>query len=59
MYKVTELHLTLKKIDAATYFKRVYGITFQAFLAFQVKEKIPTDRLIVSDEAVRVLDVKE
>lgn len=59
MYKVFELKLVLKKIDVATYFRKISGITFQRMLIFEIKENVPTDRLIVSDEAVRVLDVRE
>lgn len=59
MYKVFELKLSLRKIDVATYLRKVGGITFQRMLIFEINENVPTDHLIVSDEAVRVLDVRE
>jgi hypothetical protein len=59
MDKVFELKLALKKLDVATYFRKISGITFQRMLVFQVREDIATDRLIVSEEAVRVLDLRE
>lgn len=57
MLNVTELTVVLKKIGIATYAKRISGITFKSILIFQTQEKIATDRLLISDEGVRVLSI--
>lgn len=59
MQEVTELRISLKKIGTATYVAQKAGIGFKRMLIFQTTVMIPTDRLLVSDEAVRVLDSRE
>jgi hypothetical protein len=49
----------VRRIGFATYSKESGGITFRRFVIFQTTEEIATDRLLVSDEAVRVLDGRE
>jgi hypothetical protein len=59
MQNVTELSIGIRRIDFATYTKERGGITFRRFVIFQTSEEVATDRLLVSDEAVRVLDRRE
>lgn len=59
MQEVTELRLSLKRIGTATYVAQRAGIGFKRMLIFQTTVTVPTDRLLVSDEAVRVLDSRE
>ncbi len=56
---ITELKMVLTKIGSASYRREIGGIIFARFVIFQLKEIVATDRLFVSDEAVRVLDRKE
>jgi hypothetical protein len=56
---VTELKMALTKMEIASYRREKSGITFARFVLFQLKELVATDRLVVSDEAVKVLDRKE
>jgi len=51
--------MVLTKIGSATYRRETSGITFARFVIFQLSEIVATDRLFVSDEAVKVLDRKE
>ncbi|MDA4128222.1 MAG: hypothetical protein OK422_01960 [Thaumarchaeota archaeon] len=59
MLKVTELSIVLKRIGLASYANERDGITFRRFVLFQLNEKVATDRLLVTDEAVRVLNKRE
>ncbi len=59
MQAVTELSVSLKKIVMATYVTYKAGIAFKRMLIFQTTIRVPTDRLLVSEEAVRVLDSRE
>ncbi len=59
MQTVTELRMSLTKIESASYRKEKSGITFARFILFQLSEIVATDRLVVSNEAVKVLDRKE
>jgi hypothetical protein len=56
---VVELTLGLTKITSATYTLQKLGITFKRSLLFKTTVRISTDRLLVSSEAVRVLDRRE
>jgi len=51
--------MALTKMEIASYRREKSGITFARFVLFQLKELVATDRLVVSDEAVKVLDRKE
>lgn len=53
---VTELTVSLKRIGTASYVTQRSGVAFQRMLAFQTTETVRTDRLLVSGEAVRVLN---
>lgn len=57
--EITELHISLKRIGTATYVAERAGIGFKRMLIFQTTIMISTDRLLVSDEAVRVLNRRE
>ncbi len=59
MLSVTELSIEIKRIGFASFREQSAGITFHRLVSFQLKEKIATDRLVVSEEAVRVLDRRE
>ena len=59
MQEIVELSLGLKKISTATYVTTRSGITFTRTLMFMTTVKVSTDKLLVSDEAVRVLDRRE
>lgn len=56
---VVELSIGLKRIGMATYAKQEAGIVFKRILIFETTVNVLTDRLLVSEEAVRVLDVRE
>ncbi len=49
----------LKKIGTATYVKEQSGIIFKRVVIVQTTVRVATDRLLVSDEGVRVLDRRE
>jgi len=56
---VVELTVGLTKITSATYTLQKLGISFRRTLLYRTTVSISTDRLIVSDEAVRVLNRRE
>jgi hypothetical protein len=59
LQEVVELSFGLKKIGSATYAMEKSGITFPRTLLFVTTVKVSTDRLLVSEEAVRVLNRRE
>ncbi len=59
MKEVTELTVNLRRFGTATYVREKSGVAFHRFLLFETRERVRTDRLLVSDEAVRVLDNRE
>jgi len=52
---IVELNVGLKRIGMATYTKEKAGIVFKRMLIFQTTISVATDKLLVSEEAVRVL----
>jgi hypothetical protein len=56
---VVELKLGVTRITSATYTLQRLGITFRRSLLFKTTVCVSTDRLLVSSEAVRVLDRRE
>jgi len=56
---ISELRIAVKRLGTATYVTRKGGIGFKSMLIFQTTVRVSTDRLLVSDEAVRVLDARE
>lgn len=59
MKEITELCVVVRRIWTTSYVARESGIGFQRMLAFEAMERVTTDRLLVSEEAVRALDLKE
>lgn len=59
LQEVVELSFGLKRISSATYLTQKSGISFARTLLFVTTVKVSTDKLLVSDEAVRVLDRRE
>jgi hypothetical protein len=53
------LSFGLKRISSATYITQKSGISFARILVFTTIVKVRTDRLLLSDEAVRVLNQRE
>jgi len=51
-----KLKLTLRKLHTSQQKAVVLGLTFARFTLHQRTEDVTTDRLLVSEEAVRVLD---
>ncbi|MDG7008835.1 MAG: hypothetical protein JRN06_11490 [Nitrososphaerota archaeon] len=56
---MVELTVELTRMTSATYTLQKMGITFKRTLLFRTTVRISTDRLLVSDEAVRVLNSRE
>jgi hypothetical protein len=59
LQEVVELSFGLKRIGSATYITQRLGISFASMLVFTTIVKVSTDRLLLSDEAVRVLNHRE
>ena len=59
MQDVVELTVGLTRLTSATYTLQRMGITFRRTLLFRTTLRVSTDRLLVSSEAVRVLDRRE
>jgi hypothetical protein len=59
LQEVVELSFGLKKISSATYITQRSGISFARMLLFTTIVKVSTDKLLLSDEAVRVLNDRE
>jgi hypothetical protein len=59
LLEVVELTMGLKKIGTATLATEQSGIVFKRVVIVQTMVRVATDRLLVSDEGVRVLDRRE
>ena len=59
MQDVVELTVGLTKIGSATYVLQRSGISFKRMLLYMTTVNVSTDKLLVSEEAVRVLDRRE
>jgi len=59
LQEVVELSFGLKRISSATYYTQRSGISFARMLLFTTIVKVSTDKLMLSDEAVRVLNQRE
>ena len=59
MQDVVELTVGLTRITSATYTLERLGISFKRTVLFVTTVKVSTDRLLLSEEAVRVLDRRE
>jgi hypothetical protein len=58
MQELVRLKLSLRKLHTSEMKSEVFGLTFARFTLYQRTEDVTTDRLLVSDEAVRVLDTR-
>jgi hypothetical protein len=59
MKEIKELRVTVSKIESLMLDKLLFGLTFHVVLLTKRSEQVVTDRLIVSDEGVRVLNLRE
>jgi hypothetical protein len=59
MKEIMELRVTVSKIESLMFDKLHFGLTFHAMLLTKRSEQVATDRLLVSDEGVRVLNLRE
>ena len=57
MQEVVELKFTVSKIDNVMRNERVLGLTFCGMVLTKKSQDVVTDRLLVSEEGVRVLDI--
>jgi len=58
MQQVVELRFTVSKIDSVTRNESVLGLTFCGMVLTKKSQDVVTDRLLVSEEGVRVLDIR-
>ena len=58
MQEIVRLKLSLRKLHTSQRQSEVLGFTFTRFTLHQGTEDVTTDHLLVSDEAVRVLDTQ-
>lgn len=54
--KMVELKLTVEKVQTAVAEHRRSGLRFVRMVSFTVTETITTDRMLITDEAVRCLN---
>ena len=58
MQEVVELKFTVSRIDNVMKNESVLGLVFCDMVLTKKSEHVVTDRLIISEEGVRVLDVR-
>jgi hypothetical protein len=58
MQEVIELKFTVSRIDNEMQNERILGLTFCGMVLTKKSQDVVTDRLLVSEEGVRVLDVR-
>jgi len=58
MQEVVKLRLTITRLEMASIHRQTLGLTFMRWVLFSLNVTIPTDHLLLSEEAVRVLDTK-
>ena len=58
MQQVVELRFTVSRIDNAMKNESVLGLTFCDMVLTKKSQDVVTDRLLVSEEGVRVLDIR-
>lgn len=56
MQEIISLSMVIRRLESARVSATASGLTFCRFVMFAKEETIETDRLLVSEEAVRVLD---
>ena len=59
MLEITELNGVMTRLDVAVSEREMGGVRFRRLHLFEFSQSVPTDRLVVSDEGVRVLDTRE
>ncbi len=59
MQETVKLNLVVKKIESVVLNSERSGLIFCRMASFSTLNIVTTDRLLVSDEAVRVLDVRK
>ena len=58
MHKVVELRFTVSRVDNVTMNENVLGLVFYDMVLTKKSQDVVTDRLLVSEEGVRVLDIR-
>jgi hypothetical protein len=58
MQQVVELRFTVSRIDNVMQNESVLGLTFCDMVLTKKSQDVVTDRLLVSEEGVRVLDIR-
>jgi len=56
MQEVVQLSITITHVESVSLKEEMMGLFFFRFILYQKAERITTDHLLVSREAVRVLD---
>lgn len=56
MQEIVDLKISLRKFHTANSMAKMLGLTFARMTLLDTTEEVTTDHLLVSDEAVRVLD---
>ena len=56
MQEVVQLSITITHVESVSLKEEKFGLSFFRFLPLERTETVATDHLLVSDEAVRVLD---
>ncbi len=58
MKEIVELRMTVSMMESITLRDEKLGMIFPEIFPTKVSRSVVTDRLLVSDEAVRVLDIR-
>ena len=58
MQEVVKLNIAVKKIESVVMNSEKLGLVFCSITLFPTRNIVTTDRLLISDEAVRVIDVR-
>lgn len=56
MREIVSLKISMRRLQLSQSRAQVFGLTFARFTLQQATEEITTDHLLVTEEAVRVLD---
>ncbi len=59
MQEMVKLNLAVKRIENVVVNSEQSGLVFCRMASFSTRSIVTTDHLLVSDEAVRVLDVRK
>jgi hypothetical protein len=58
MHEVVELKFTVSRVDSTKRDENVLGLVFCNMVLTKRSQNVVTDRLVISDEGVRVLDIR-